>query len=372
MHATCASCGGFVRYVESNRNHLCTAVETDPTAALPEFQTTVSMGEGETPLVPLNDINEQSTVHGKLESLNPTCSFKDRGSSMAVSAVTDPETPWEALVVASTGNTAPSVAAYAAREGVPCAVLIPEGTSLSKLSQVAAHHVDIYTVDGTFSDCFRFAQHASDDQILNATSLYSANPFVVSVNRAVAFEIVSQLGRPPDWVSVPVGAGPLLGGTYLGFAELYEQDIVSSIPKMLCVQAQGCHPIVRAVERDEPVQPWTDPITTEIGAIADPLDGYAVDGEETRRAVIESGGDAVALDDDRILTWTDRLASTEGIYTEPASAASVAALDTGVVVPDDTVVALITGHGLKESHAGDPDPTPIGDDPNQIRSVLLN
>lgn len=372
VRATCDSCGGFVRYVKTESDRLSTAVESDPRAALPEFRTTVSMGEGETPVVPLDDVDEGLTVHAKLESLNPTCSFKDRGSSLVVSAVADPDTSWEALVVASTGNTAPSVAAYAARAGVPCAVLVPEDTSLSKLSQVTAHHAEVYSVEGTFSDCFQFAQRASGERVLNATAVYSANPFVVSANRTVAFEIISQLGEPPDWVSVPVGAGPLLGGTHLGFTELYEADIISSVPKMLCVQAEGCHPITRAVERNEPVRPWTEPITTEVGAIADPLDGYAEDGEETRRAVVESDGDAVALDDNKIFTWTDRLAATEGVYAEPASAASVAAVETSVFDVDETIVALVTGHGLKESHGEDPNPTPIGDDPDRLRATILD
>lgn len=372
VRATCPDCGGFVRYVEADRDRLCTAVEADPTAALPAFETAVSMGEGETPLVSVEDVDDGPTVHAKLDSLNPTCSFKDRGSSLVVSAVTDPETSWEALVVASTGNTAPSVAAYAARADVLCAVLVPEGTSLSKLSQVSAHHADVYTVDGNFSDCFRFAQRASGERVLNATAVYSANPFVASANRTVAFETVAQLGSPPDWVSVPVGAGPLLGGTHQGFRELYERDVIESLPKMLCVQARGCHPIVRAVERDEPVREWDEPITTDVGAIADPLTGYAEDGEETRQAVIESDGDAVALPDDLVFEWTDRLAAMEGIYAEPASAASVAAVDADVFDPDDTVVSLVTGHGLKESHGEKPDPTPIGDDPDRLRSALLD
>lgn len=370
VRAVCESCGGFIRYEEADSTHLCTAIDRDPKAALPAFETTVSMGEGQTPLVRIDRLDDV-TVFGKLESLNPTCSFKDRGSSLLVSAVADPDTSWEGLVVASTGNTAPSVAAYAARADIPCVVLVPEGTSLSKLSQVSAHHIDIYTVDGTFSDCFRFSQRASDERVLNGTAVYSANPFVVSANRTVAFEIVATLGEAPDWVSVPVGAGPLLGGTHLGFTELYEHGIIESRPKMLCVQAEGCHPIVRAFERDEPVRPWTEPITTEVGAIADPLDGYTVDGEETRRSVVESGGDAVALSDERIFEWTDRLAATEGIYAEPASAASVAAIDADDF-DGDTVVSLITGHGLKEPSEEAPATAPIGDDPARLRSVLLS
>jgi threonine synthase len=371
IRAVCEECGGFVRYIEADEKQLHRSIEGDPTIALPQFSTDISMGEGRTPLVALDHLDVAPTVYGKLESLNPTCSFKDRGSALAVSAVSDSDTSWKGLVVASTGNTAPSVAAYAARAGTPCAVLVPDGTSVSKLSQVAAHHVDIYTVNGTFSDCFRFAQRVSNERILNATAVYSANPFVASANRTVAFEIVARLGCAPDWVTIPVGAGPLLGGTHLGFAELHAADIIPAPPKMLCVQAQGCHPIVRAIEGDEPVRPWTNPIRTNVGAIADPLDGYAVDGEETRQAVADSDGDAVALDDEQIHEWTDRLAATEGIYAEPASAASVAAVATDAIDAEDTVVALVTGHGLKEPNEREPDSTPVGDDPDRLRTMLL-
>lgn len=332
------------------------------------------MGEGSTPLVALDAIADtpSCTLYGKLESLNPTCSFKDRGSSLAVSAVIANNTSWEALVVASTGNTAPSVAAYAARAGVPCAVLVPEGTSLSKLAQVAAHDTDIFTVDGTFSDCFQLADRLSDDHVLNATAVYSANAFVASANRTVAFEIVRQLGQAPDWITVPVGAGPLLGGTYYGFREMYDAEIIDSLPRMLCVQAKGCHPVVRAVERDEPVEPWTRPIDTTVGAIADPLVGYAADGEHTRRAVLDSDGGAIALDDAVIHEWTSRLAETEGVYAEPASAASVAAaFATDAVSEDDTVVALVTGHGLKENDGEKPSAHPVGEDESIVQNALL-
>jgi threonine synthase len=282
------TCGEFVRYVETNDRQLSRAVDSDPTAALPSFGASVSMGEGSTPLVGLDADRSAPAVYAKLDSLNSTCSFKDRGSALAVAAVADPATTWEGVIVASTGNTAPSIAAYAARADVPCAVLVPTGTSASKLSQVAAHGATIRTVDGSFSDCFEYARRVSGERLLNGTAVYSANPFVASANRTVAFEIVAQLGYAPDWVTVPVGAGPLLGGTYYGFAELADAGIAEQVPKMLCVQARGCHPIVRAFERGEPVRPWTQEITTEVTAIADPLDGYVADGEETRRAVIES------------------------------------------------------------------------------------
>jgi threonine synthase len=371
---TCDRCGGFVRYVESDRRALERAVSGDPTAALPSYEPRVTMGEGSTPLVPLDRVGLDATVYGKLESLNPTCSFKDRGSALLVSAAADPSTPAEAVVVASTGNTAPSVAAYAARAGVDCAVVVPADTPDSKLAQVAAHGGAVYTVPGSFSDCFRVVRQASrsDERLLDATAVYSANPFVASADRTVAFELVADLGESPDWVAVPVGAGPLLGGVYQGFRELAAAEVVTQPPRMLAVQASGCHPIVRAFEADEPVRPWREPVATDIGAIADPLVGYPADGEATLRAVRDSGGRAVALEDRVIHDWADRLSRREGIYAEPAAAAGVAALgaDDGIVDPDGTVVALVTGHGLKESAGGDASTVRVGDAADLRRAVL--
>ncbi len=369
--ATCNDCGGFVRYVERDPGRLRRAVDGEPTAALPNVSEPVQMGEGKTPTAAVGrDLD--STVVGKLESLNPTCSFKDRGSSLAISQVASPETPWEAVVVASTGNTATSVSAYAARADVPCAVLVPEGTSVAKLGQAAAHGAKMFTVDGTFSDAFRLAQEVASDRILNATAVYSANPFVASANRTVAFELVNDLGDVPDWVTVPVGAGPLLGGTFFGFRDLADAGVIDSVPRMVCVQAEGCHPIVRAFERGESVEPWRESITTSVGAIADPLVGYANDGDLTLQTVLESDGTAIALDDRHVERWTDRLAERAGVYAEPASAAAVAAVERVDAIDEgDTVAALITGHGLKERQTASPSATNVGKDPSAVRAALV-
>lgn len=370
---TCPICSTFIRY-SADSDALRRAIEGDFWAALPKRNRRIAIGEANTPLVKLGRTSEELgiTIYAKLESLNPTCSFKDRGSALAVSSVIDPETSYEGIVVASTGNTATSVAAYAARAGVPCAVLVPAGTSTAKLSQAAAHGVGMFTVDGNFSECFSRAQAAADDRVLNATAVYSANPYIACADRTVAFELLGDLGDVPDWVSVPVGAGPLLGGTYGGFAELANAKLASSVPAMLCVQARGCHPVVRAFDEGGPVSGWDELITTSIGAIADPLLGYAADGECTRRAVVESGGDAVALEDDIIHEWTDQLAEWEGIYAEPASAASVAALaESDAVDTGETAVGLITGHGLKEGDDHEPEIEGEGT-VETVRNALLN
>lgn len=364
----CADCGSFVEY-RADGDELRAALDGDAAAALPN-SSTASMGEGDTPLI---DLPESQDVRAKLESLNPTCSFKDRGSAVILSAVADPDTTFEGVVVASTGNTATSVAGYAARTGVPCVVLVPEGTGTAKLTQAAAHDADVFAVEGTFSDCFELARTvAEDDRIVNATAVYSANSFAAAANRVVAFELVATLGKAPDWVSVPVGAGPLLGGTFQGFQELRDAGFVERTPRMLCVQARGCHPIVRAIERDEPVRAWDEPIGTDVGAIADPLRGYAADGQRTKEAVLDSNGAAISLADDVVESWHDRLAANAGVYAEPASAASVgAAVECDAVAEDETVVALITGHGLKEPAGASVTPAPAPDEA-AIRSALVD
>ncbi len=364
----CGGCGSFVEY-QASENDLRAAINGETTAALPSSGVS-SMGEGETPLI---NLPKPRNVLGKLESLNPTCSFKDRGSAVIISAVIDPNTTFEGVVVASTGNTATSVAGYAARANVPCTVLVPEGTSTAKLAQAATHEADVFVVEGTFSDCFELAQAvAEDDRIINSTAVYSANSFVAAANRAVAFELVATLGEVPDWVSVPVGAGPLLGGMYQGFRELRDASLVTRMPRMLCVQAQGCHPIVQAIERGNPVEVWDKPIETDVGAIADPLRGYAADGQHTKEAVLDSDGAAISLADETVKVWHDRLAAESGVYAEPASAASVgAAVECSSVADDETVVSLITGHGLKEPAESSvrPDPAPSM---TAIRSALVD
>lgn len=372
--ATCPDCGGYIEYAESDLKALRRAVEGDPFAALPPIHHRVSMGEGETPIVPIDpgvfDRPITGSVYAKLESLNPTLSFKDRGSALLLSAIVDESTEAEAVVVASTGNTATSVAAYAARIQCPCAVLVPESTSDRKLRHAAVHGGEVFAVDGSFSDCFRMAQQISDRRVINATAVYSANPYVASANRTVAFEIVDQLGVP-DWVSVPVGAGPLLGGVFRGFLELSEAGIIERVPRMLAVQMEGCQPIVRALKANDPVEAWTEEILTGIGAIADPLIGYGEDGEHTREAVLRSGGDGVALTDEEVLDWAERLAREAGIYAEPASAAAIAGLEAIAIDSSEVGVALVTGHGLNESGDGKAAPKPIDTNSEAVYEVLL-
>lgn len=342
----CDKCNGFAIH-QASVDALASAIAQEPSVAGPPVAETASLGEGDTPLLRLPAPG--GSRHVKLEATNPTGSFKDRGSAALGSAAVASDPDIEALVVASTGNTAASVAAYAARTGLPCTVILPAGTGSVKVAQAGAHGVELLGIDGTFSDCFALARAVADDpRVLNATAVYSANPYVASANRVIAFELMAELDAPPDWVTVPVGAGPLLGGIQAGFAELAAAGLISETPRCCAVQAQGCHPIVRAIQRDEPVTSWEQSITTAVSAIADPLRGYAADGERTRQAILASDGTAVALDDSRIAAARTRLAREHGLFVEPASAAAVEAIQvTPDIAPSDQVVSILTGHGLK-------------------------
>jgi threonine synthase len=372
--ARCPKCGGVISYENVEATTLSNAISGNPWTATPAVERRISMGEGETSLIKLEAVSNRLSVdvYAKLESLNPTCSFKDRGSSLLVSVVADSATSYEGVVVASTGNTASSVAAYAARADIPCAVLLPDNTGSAKVAQAAEHGVEVFSVDGSFSDCFELAQSVAGDRILNATAVYSANPLVKTANRTVAFELAAAMNMAPDWISVPVGAGPLLGGIHSGFQELTDANLIDRLPRQLCVQARGCHPIVDAFEHNRQVEAWDGPITTDIGAIADPLQGYAADGEHTRQAVLDSNGTAIALSDETVFEWQHRLAELEGIYAEPASAASIAALaESTAVRKDETAVALVTGHGLKEPAEAAESPVQSASE-GAVRETLLS
>lgn len=365
----CDRCDGFPIY-QASAVALTNGIAQEPSVAGPPVVEGASLGEGDTPLLKLGA--QTGPRHVKLEATNPTGSFKDRGSAALGSAAVAYDTDIEALVVASTGNTAASVAAYAARTELPCTVIVPAGAGSVKVAQAGAHGLELLGIDGTFSDCFALARTvAGDPGVLNATAVYSANPYVASANRVIAFELMAELATPPDWVTVPVGAGPLLGGIQAGFAELAAAGLIPETPRFCAVQARGCHPIVRAIQADEPVRSWKQPITTEVSAIADPLRGYAADGERTRQAVLASDGTAVALDDSRIAAARTRLAREHGLTVEPASAAAMGAIQaTPEIAASDHVVSILTGHGLKHHTRMSPD-VDVDPDPGRIRRGLL-
>jgi threonine synthase len=299
----------------------------------------VSLHEGSTPLLPAPVLSERAgvDVHLKLEGANPTGSFKDRGMTCAVSAAVRDGA--EAIVCASTGNTAASAAAYAARAGMTCAVLVPSGKiALGKLAQALVHGARLLQVDGSFDDCLEVARDLSDK--FPVTLVNSVNPMRLQGQKTAAFEIVEALGRAPDIHCLPVGNAGNITAYWSGYTE-FDGLRASGRPRMLGFQAAGAAPIVRGEIVRSP-----QTIATAI-RIGNPASwSLALEARDA------SGGAIEAVSDRQILAAYRLLARKEGVFVEPASATSVAGLlmaaSSGLVSPGQLIVCTVTGNGLKD------------------------
>ncbi len=320
---------------------------------LPRTAHAVTLGEADTPLLPLAGVlGDRARVHAKVEAQNPTLSFKDRAMALASSVALDLGLP--GLVLASTGNAAVSAAAYAAAAGLPCRVLCGTGSKAAlKLAAAAAHGADVSLVEGDYSSAYAQAVRAEDDAWFNVTTTYR-NPVLAEAYRALAVEILDDLGHVPDVVVVPIGAGPLLRGLLGGFQDAVSGGAVAGSPRLVGVQASACAPLARAWRHGDWAASLALPspvLPTRAGAIADSLRGYEREGLLTLQAVRESQGTVVAVDEEQMTRATTALAR-RGLLVEPAAAAALAALaddEVAGLVPDDgDVVIVLTGHGAKE------------------------
>jgi threonine synthase len=349
LRGTCSACGGTLEVRGGGRAEARRVSSLwDFARALP-VRRRVSLGEGATPLVRLETLGAGDELYAKAEWRNPTGSFKDRGSTVAVSAAL--ELGARGVVCASTGNNAASVSAYAARAGLPCLVVLPAGTSPAKIFQARLHGATIVEVEGTFSNAYDLAAAiaAADERWPNLTSTF-LNPYMTAAHATIAYELVGELGRAPGTVVVPIGAGPMLVGIRDGFRRL--ADSFGPEPVLVGVQAAGCAPIARAWEAGaDEVDAWPDEVASCAGSINDPLVGYAGDGTRTLRAIRASGGAAVAAGDEAILAALRDLGSREGIDCEPAAAATLAAvrLRDAVEPLPRPVVLVCSGHALKDT-----------------------
>jgi threonine synthase len=300
----------------------------------------VTLLEGNTPLVDAPRISEEvgARVLLKVEGANPTGSFKDRGMTMAISKAA--EEGAKVVVCASTGNTSASAAAYAARAGMLAAVIIPEGhVALGKLAQALIHGAKVVSIRGSFDDALRVVRELGERG--GVTVVNSINPFRIEGQKSAAFEICDALGEAPDVHCMPVGNAGNITAYWRGYTEYARDGIVTKEPRMLGWQAAGAAPLVHG----EPVShPETIATAIRIGNPA------SWDGAIAARD--ESGGAIEAVTDDEILDAYRALASQEGVFVEPASAASIAGLRraaaSGLVRRGETVVCTVTGHGLKD------------------------
>jgi threonine synthase len=274
----------------------------------------------------------------KVEGANPTGSFKDRGMTVAMSKAL--EEGAKVVVCASTGNTSASAAAYAARAGMLAAVIIPDGhVALGKLAQALIHGAKVVSIRGSFDDALRLVRELGERG--GVTVVNSINPFRIEGQKTAAFEICDVLGNAPDVHCMPVGNAGNITAYWRGYCEYARDGVVRTQPRMLGWQAAGAAPLVHG----EPV-PHPETIATAI-RIGNPA---SWDGAIAARD--ESGGVIGAVTDAQILDAYRMLASLEGVFVEPASAASVAGLlqasRTGLLARDETVVCTVTGHGLKD------------------------
>src|SRR6187549_2469989 len=303
----------------------------------------LSLGEGGTPLVRAERLGSAigaPNLYLKVEGQNPTGSFKDRGMVVAVAKALEQSA--HAIVCASTGNTSASAAAYGAHAGLDVIVVLPRGqTALGKLLQALAAGARVVAVDGNFDDALRIVRALAEQDDHPVTLVNSVNPFRLEGQKTAAFEVCDDLGRAPDILAIPVGNAGNISAYWAGFRDYAAARIVDATPRMWGFQAAGAAPLVvgHRVERPETV-------ATAI-RIGDPASWTkAIDARDA------SGGRITAVTDDEILAAYRALARYEGIFCEPASAASVAgvtkAAAAGEVDVDATVVCVLTGHGLKD------------------------
>src|SRR3990172_1318478 len=334
---------------------------------LPDHTRIVSLLEGNTPLIPVprlaEDLGGDFNLYIKFEGLNPSGSFKDRGMTAAVSEALGRGVT--ALICASTGNTAASAAAYAARAGLRAVVLMREGKVASgKLAGALAYGAQVLQIDGSFDQALELVLEISQRHPIALVN--SLNPYRLEGQKTAAFEIIEELGRAPDWLCLPVGNAGNITAYWMGFRQYHELHR-SGLPHLLGVQAAGAAPLVlgHAVE-----QPETVATAIRIGKPAR--------GQQALAAAQESGGRIIAATDEEILTMQRRLGA-EGIWVEPASAAGLAGLAKEIhakriELSSKTVVVVCTGHGLKDPDVVTrnlPSPTKIQADLSALEREII-
>jgi threonine synthase len=311
-----------------------------PLIELPEGAPCITLLEGNTPLIPMPHLSQElgaKSVFIKFEGLNPSGSFKDRGMTVAISEASHRGV--SAVICASTGNTAASAAAYAARAGLRCLVVIPEGkVAMGKLAGALAYGAETIQVQGSFDDALSMVTTLSESHSIALVN--SLNPFRLEGQKTAAFEICDSLGSAPDWLALPVGNAGNITSYWMGFQQ-YHRLKGTALPHILGVQASGAAPLVLGTVVDHP-----ETVATAIRI------GRPARGEQALQASQESGGKIIAVSDEKILNAQQKLAQ-EGLWVEPASAAGVAGLleqrrSKEIDFADRTIVCVCTGHGLKD------------------------
>lgn len=300
----------------------------------------LTLHEGNTPLIRADRLSEQLDldIYLKFEGMNPTGSFKDRGMVMAVAKAMEEGST--TVMCASTGNTSAAAAAYSARANLNCIVLIPDkNIALGKLAQAIIYGAKVIAIEGNFDRALEIVREITAKHPI--TLVNSVNPFRIEGQKTAAFEVVDQLGKVPDYLAIPVGNAGNISAYWKGFKEYYEKGRSNALPKMIGFEAEGAMAIVKG----EPIaNPETVATAIRIGNPAS--------WETAVNAYKESGGQINFVTDEEILHAYRTIALSEGVFAEPASAASVAGVmklkKEGVFAGGETVVCVLTGHGLKD------------------------
>ncbi len=312
-----------------------------PLLDIPAHTVTVSLLEGATPLIPLprlaDDLGGGFELYAKFEGLNPTGSFKDRGMTVAVGEATGRGA--KTVICASTGNTAASAAAYAARAGLRCMVLIPQGkVAAGKLAGAVAYGAEVIQIEGSFDQALSLVVEMSEKH--NLALVNSLNPNRLEGQKTAAFEICDVLGKAPELLCLPVGNAGNITSYWMGFRQYHRMN-GAGLPRLLGVQASGAAPLVLG-------RPVEDPETVATAIRI----GKPARGEQALQAAQESGGRIIAVSDKEILDM-QRMLAGQGVWVEPASAAGLAGfaaeVKAGRLDPQGMqVVCVSTGHGLKD------------------------
>ena len=351
-YSWCADCGGFLEYT-FDPEYLKGVQFKGPLTfwryapVMPRVEKAVSLGEGGTPYWKAERLGEHlglKNLHLKDETRNPTSSFKDRSAALIMSDAVGKG--FDSVVCATNGNHGASIAAYSAKEDVSCRIVVPADLDLGKLAQMIASDAHVEEAGEGIDVAIGKAR-----KIAEATGAYQAttelNPLSMEAIKTISYELVEQSGVP-DWVAIAMGSGVTIHSLWKGFTELEEAGKIDSKPRLIGVQAEGCAPIADAFNKhiEEPISLESgDTVATAI-RVTKPMFGAAA-----LRALEESDGLSVTVSDSAMIDYGKEIARHEGIFAEPASAASVAfipeLLEAGVIDGSDTVVSIITSSGLK-------------------------
>lgn len=301
----------------------------------------VTLFEGNTPLIRLTNLESHlktsCEIYAKFEGMNPTGSFKDRGMTVAISHAKSEGA--KAVICASTGNTSAAAAAYAARANMKCVVLIPEGKiAMGKLAQAVVHNAQVIQIEGNFDQGMDIVKTLSKRFPLALVN--SVNPYRLHGQKTAAFEIIDELNRVPDYHVLPVGNAGNISAYYMGYSEYFQQGITASMPRMVGFQAEGAAPFIK---EEFVCNPETVATAIRIGA--------PQSWDLARNAVEKTNGWFGSVSDYEILAAQRLLASLDGIFCEPASAACVAGLIKGIKknqFNSGVITCTLTGHGLKD------------------------